>query len=70
MWINFGGRKRSLAGWKQLLESVDERLYIIQVIGPPKMREEAENFGSHAEAVIVGDQPKRYDLHGMRRVSH
>lgn len=37
-WTNSGGRERSLEEWKELFKSVDERLKITQVIGPPKMR--------------------------------
>lgn len=38
MWMNHGGRERSMEEWKSLLESVDGRLKITRVVGPPGMR--------------------------------
>lgn len=38
MWIMHGGRDRSLEEFEELFKSVDERLKVTQVIGPPKMR--------------------------------
>lgn len=38
MWMYHGGRDRSMEEWKELVESVDRRLKITKVVGPPKVR--------------------------------